>query len=103
MVDSIFNFIERKRIQTREELDKKYTANTIGVNPRILGAVIVESKDEIIRILKVANSHKIAIYPISSGKNWGYGSAIPPHQDSVIRFIRLKTSLTTTLKWELLQ
>ena len=84
MLKTIFEFIDEKQIQSAEKLDKKFTANTIGIKSNILGAIIVKDKQEVIKILQTCKDHKIAIYPISSGKNWGYGSAIPPYQKSVI-------------------
>jgi 4-cresol dehydrogenase (hydroxylating) len=34
--------------------------------------------------VRVANKHKIPIYPISTGKNWGYGSRVPVRDGSVV-------------------
>jgi 4-cresol dehydrogenase (hydroxylating) len=36
------------------------------------------SVEQVQDCLRIANAHSIAIYPISSGKNWGYGSRVPP-------------------------
>jgi hypothetical protein len=32
----------------------------------------------------IAHLHCVPLYPISGGKNWGYGSRVPPHADAVI-------------------
>lgn len=32
-------------------------------------------------IVKWANKHKIALYPLSTGKNWGYGGGSPVEED----------------------
>lgn len=34
-------------------------------------------REEVQECLKIANQFEIAVYPISSGKNWGYGSRVP--------------------------
>src|SRR4029453_351693 len=34
--------------------------------------------------LRVANAHRVAVYPISTGRNWGYGSRVPPADGSVL-------------------
>ncbi len=43
---------------------------------------------EDINILKscllLASKHSILLYPISKGKNWGYGSKVPLHTNSII-------------------
>lgn len=35
------------------------------------------SEDEVRRIVGLANEHRIALYPFSTGKNWGLGSKLP--------------------------
>lgn len=33
---------------------------------------------EVQECVRIANRHRIPLYPVSSGKNWGYGSRVPP-------------------------
>ncbi len=40
--------------------------------------------DEVQKCLKLANKLKVPIYPISSGKNWGYGSRVPTQDGCVL-------------------
>lgn len=35
------------------------------------------SREEVQSCVRIANRHGVALYPISSGKNWGYGSRLP--------------------------
>jgi 4-cresol dehydrogenase (hydroxylating) len=35
------------------------------------------SRQEVQECVRIANRHEVALYPISSGKNWGYGSSVP--------------------------
>jgi 4-cresol dehydrogenase (hydroxylating) len=42
-----------------------------------LGALIVHSVEEIQKLLVVCNKYKIPVWPISTGRNIGYGSAAP--------------------------
>jgi 4-cresol dehydrogenase (hydroxylating) len=35
------------------------------------------SREEVSECLKIANQFGVPVYPISSGKNWGYGSRVP--------------------------
>src|SRR5258706_8752917 len=39
--------------------------------------------------LRIANRFRIPVYPISSGKNWGYGSSVPVTTSSLLRDIVL--------------
>lgn len=47
-------------------------------------AVAPDSADEVVELVKVANRYKIPIYPISTGKNLGYGGAAPAQAGSVV-------------------
>jgi 4-cresol dehydrogenase (hydroxylating) flavoprotein subunit len=42
------------------------------------------SRDEVQECLRVANCFRIPVYPVSSGKNWGYGSRVPVTDASVL-------------------
>lgn len=47
--------------------------------------------EEVSSCLKIANEHQLPVYPVSMGKNWGYGSKVPVKDDSiVIELERLK-------------
>lgn len=41
-------------------------------------------KHEAAACLEIAGKHRVPVYPISSGKNWGYGSRVPPQTGSVL-------------------
>jgi len=47
-------------------------------------AVSPESVEQVQAILRIANAHKIPIYPISTGRNLGYGGAAPVYSGSVV-------------------
>lgn len=42
------------------------------------------SKDQVQECLRTANRFRVALYPISSGKNWGYGSGVPARDRTAI-------------------
>lgn len=62
----------------------KYSANTLGYEKDLLGAVIVKSNAIIPLILNFAIEFNVKLYPISTGKNWGYGSSLPIVEKSLI-------------------
>ena len=35
------------------------------------------TRSETCEVLRIANQHGFALYPVSTGKNWGYGSGVP--------------------------
>ena len=42
------------------------------------------SREEVQSCVRIANRYGISIYPISSGKNWGYGSRVPASDSCVL-------------------
>lgn len=47
-------------------------------------AVAPSSVEEVSRLVTIANKYKIPIYPISTGKNLGYGGSAPVYSGSVV-------------------
>lgn len=41
-------------------------------------------RNELQECLRVANRFRVCVYPISAGKNWGYGSRVPPADGCVV-------------------
>jgi 4-cresol dehydrogenase (hydroxylating) flavoprotein subunit len=57
---------------------------TFVVDHRIPAAIFPSTTDEVRQCLLVATEHKVPIYPVSGGKNWGYGSRVPAQTDCVL-------------------
>ena len=65
-------------VSTDTETLDGYQLNTSEFLPRELLAVLRPSSlREVQQILTVARSSRIPLYPISTGRNWGFGSALP--------------------------
>ncbi len=47
-------------------------------------AVAPDNVEDVQKIVKIANTYKIPIYPISTGKNLGYGGSAPAYSGSVV-------------------
>jgi FAD/FMN-containing dehydrogenase len=47
-------------------------------------AVAPENVEQVQKVVKIANQYKIPIYPVSTGKNLGYGGAAPVYSGSVV-------------------
>lgn len=54
-----------------------YGASTIGAHRQLVGALRVSDESQLPALLRTANTHGAPLYPISTGHNWGYGSALP--------------------------
>jgi FAD/FMN-containing dehydrogenase len=67
-----------------DEAEATWGACTTGAARRLAGAVRPANADSIPEIVRIARAHGVALYPISTGHNWGYGTALPVRDDAVI-------------------
>src|SRR5437764_4489332 len=42
------------------------------------------SSEQVCEVVRIASRHGVALYPVSSGKNWGYGSRVPVTTDCAL-------------------
>jgi 4-cresol dehydrogenase (hydroxylating) flavoprotein subunit len=60
--------------QTQIERAETATFRTHQTIPVILRPA---NREQVSAIMRVANRHRVPVYPVSSGRNWGYGSRVP--------------------------
>jgi 4-cresol dehydrogenase (hydroxylating) len=53
----------------------RYARSTASRSVRPLAVVSPGSAQEVAQLVRIASAHGIALYPVSTGKNWGYGDA----------------------------
>ena len=61
-----------------------YGSDTGDAKRRIVAALLISDAAQLKTVLKISQQHRLAVYPISTGHNWGYGTALPPRDDCVI-------------------
>tara|TARA_R110001583_G_scaffold30579_4_gene105643 strand:- start:866 stop:2500 length:1635 start_codon:yes stop_codon:yes gene_type:complete len=61
-----------------------FGASTIGTKRSIPAVLRPENQEQVAEVLKVAQRWHVAVYPVSTGNNWGYGSANPVEDGCVI-------------------
>ena len=54
---------------------------TTAISPAILKPV---DRLQVAACLRIASQHRVPIYPISTGRNWGYGSAVAPQSGCLL-------------------
>jgi FAD/FMN-containing dehydrogenase len=64
--------------------EARYGQCTTGATRVIAGAVRPVERSQIERVVAIAVRFRIPLYPISTGHNWGYGSALPTVDGCVI-------------------
>jgi 4-cresol dehydrogenase (hydroxylating) flavoprotein subunit len=74
-------------MDTQAFLQKKSQSpaqNCTGITKSTSGISRPQSKEEVISIVQEARRKKMKLHPVSTGKNWGYGSATPYKDDTWI-------------------
>ncbi len=72
------------RVLTHSAAGARYGSCTMGTRRVISGAVLPTSRAQVQTIVRVSRELGVPLYPISTGNNWGYGSAIPTAEGCVI-------------------
>jgi 4-cresol dehydrogenase (hydroxylating) len=57
---------------------------TFASRHRIPAIIRPGGRQEVQECLRIANRHDTPVYPVSSGRNWGYGSRMPPADGCVL-------------------
>ncbi len=73
-----------KYVLSAEAAAAAYGQDTSGSTRRMVGALRVSHGHDLQAIMRIVHHHKVPVYPISTGHNWGYGSALPVQNDCVI-------------------
>ncbi|MFZ4700305.1 MAG: FAD-binding oxidoreductase, partial [Candidatus Methylumidiphilus sp.] len=72
-----------QRVLTDAEADG-YAVNCIGIRRSIPAVLLPASRDEVVKVLAVAREWQIPVYPVSTGRNWGYGTNCPVRDGNVV-------------------
>src|SRR5262245_51003475 len=57
---------------------------TFKTDQKIPAVLRPGDREEVQECVRIANRYGVAIYPVSSGMNWGYGSRVPASSGSVL-------------------
>ncbi len=71
------NCLGDDRVDAGPDAERRYGTCTTGTTRRISGALRPRDAAEVADILAIARQHSVPLYPISTGRNWGYGSGNP--------------------------
>jgi len=72
------------QIVEQANLPPKFRSDTSGHCATIRAVIRVKDPDHLPQIMRIAGRHRVKIHPVSTGNNWGYGSAIPVNDDTCI-------------------
>lgn len=57
---------------------------TFATYQRVLAILRPANREQVQDCLRIANRFRIPVYPVSGGRNWGYGSRVPTNAESVL-------------------
>lgn len=74
----------RKNVNTNiKELDRA-VASTFLTSKKLMAIIKPTNLKSVQKSILIANNYRIPIYPVSTGKNWGYGSKAPTVDSCVV-------------------
>ena len=83
-MDAVASIVGASHVRrSASELDAAAQA-TIPAPKRPSAIVYPGSADEVADVVRVAQRHGLALWPCSRGRNWGYGSATPALENTVV-------------------
>ena len=71
-------------VSDQDGLLKQVSTATFPTDQQVLAVIYPESTQHIAEVVKAANEHDVALYPVSGGKNWGLGSKVPARGPNVL-------------------
>lgn len=61
-----------------------YLRDTGAARRTVPAALRIRAAASLPEVMRIATRHRVAVYPISTGHNWGYGSALPARDGCVL-------------------
>ncbi len=71
-------------VVARGEARDRANRATFATTQQAIAVVAPGSRDEVVACLAVANRHRVPVYPVSTGRNWGYGSRVAPRDGCAV-------------------
>lgn len=72
------------QVLTSAEALAAYARDTTGARRHIPAALRILDSALLPEVMRIAGRHRIPVYPISTGRNWGYGSALAARDGCVV-------------------
>lgn len=72
---------------------KRASTATFPTQTKVTAIVSPANTEEVAACLRIAQKHGVRVYPVSTGKNWGYGSRVPPAEDTAILSLHRMTGI----------
>lgn len=84
VLNDFSNVIGAEYVIVDNETRSQYQNTTFATQQKIPAVIKPGNRAEVQECLRIANRYKIPIYPISTGKNIGYGARVPTADGSIV-------------------
>lgn len=78
------NLLDSAQVLGAEAAHHAYGKDASGVSRQIPAALRILDAASLPQVMRIAHQYCIPVYPLSTGRNWGYGSAVPAQDGCVI-------------------
>lgn len=72
------------RVLAADAAARAYGQDTTGARRQIPGALRIVDAASLPAVMRIAARHRVPVYPVSTGRNWGYGSALAARDGCVV-------------------
>ena len=105
-------------VQVGQAAVERYDRATYGTDPSVLGVLRPQTVAQVSVVVRLCQKHHVPFYALSTGKNWGYGSASPARPgvavdlrgmksirlfDESLGYVRVEPGVTLGQLYEFLQ
>lgn len=73
-----------ERVLIDQKTRERYGRTTLNRAPMAPAVIRPERAEQIAEVLRIARDHRVSLYPISRGCNWGWGDACPVTDGQVV-------------------
>lgn len=78
------NLLGNKAVVVGQDIPARLLSDTSTSHRRICAVLQMKSADQLPDVMRIAQQHQCKVHPVSTARNWGYGSALPTEHDVVL-------------------
>lgn len=84
LLKQLKSVVGESAVRSGPEVQQRYGTSTTGAMRQVEAVALPHSAQQVAQVVRLAREHQVAVYPVSTGKNWGYGCATPVHDHALV-------------------
>ena len=93
LISQCIGLLGESNVVTQKGKLARYEIATFRTSNQVIAAVKPQSREQVQQLVRLANQYKTSLYPLSTGQNWGYGSAVPTANNCMVMDLGLMTKI----------